>query len=101
MVPVKKTRAKGETGQYGAYVPLGLGKERDRPNQRFYPRLAARATLGMDDLAALSSGNIGDDRGQDARNVGSSGPSSNENNTCMISFVLILPFMSLSATTSC
>jgi hypothetical protein len=38
--------------------------------------------------------------GQDARNAGSSGPSSSENKTCIISFVLILPFTSLSTTTS-
>jgi hypothetical protein len=36
---------------------------------------------------------------QDARNAGSSGPSSNENKTCIISFVLILPLASLSTTT--
>ena len=57
--------------------------------------------LAMGDLAALSSENVGDHCGQDARNVGSSGPSSNENNTCIISFVLTLPFMSLSMTRSC
>ena len=60
--------------------------------------VAAGHPLG--DLATSSSGNVGDHHGQDARNAVSSGPSSNENNTCIISFVLTLPFMSLSATTS-
>src|SRR5215471_7368534 len=38
---------------------------------------------------------------QDARNAGWSDPSSSENNTGIISFVLTLPFGSFSATTSC
>ena len=60
--------------------------------------VAAGHRLG--DLATSSSGNVSDFRGQDARNAGSSGPSSNENKTCIISFVLILPLTSLSTTTS-
>ena len=54
-----------------------------------------------DDLTTLSFWKVGDHRGQDARTTGSSGPSSNENNTCIISFVLTFPFMSLSMTRSC
>jgi hypothetical protein len=54
-----------------------------------------------DKTVTLSSGNVSDHRGQDARNAGSSGPSSNENNTGMISFVLTLPLMSLLMTRSC
>ena len=45
--------------------------------------------------------NVSDHRGQDARNAGSSGPSSNENNTRIISVVLTLPLTSLSMTRSC
>ena len=51
-----------------------------------------------------SLSNLGDQnfrRAQDGRNASSSGPSSNENNTCIISFVLTLPFMSFSITRSC
>ena len=65
------------------------------------PRGLPIVQLAIDDLAALSSGNVGAHRGQDARNEGSSGPSSNENNTCIISFVLTLPLTSLSMTRSC
>jgi hypothetical protein len=54
-----------------------------------------------DDLTTLSFRKVGDHRGQDARTTVSSGPSSNENNTCIISFVLTFPFMSLSMTRSC
>ena len=54
----------------------------------------------MDDPATLSPGIVGDHLDQDARNAVWSGPSSAENNTCITSFVLTLPFMSLSTTTS-
>src|SRR5215470_19310580 len=43
----------------------------------------------------------GDHLDQDARNAGWSDPSSTENSTGIISFVLTLPFGSFSATTSC
>src|SRR6516162_8074287 len=47
----------------------------------------------------LSAG--GDHLDQDARNAGWSDPSSTENSTGIISFVMTLPFRSFSTTTSC
>jgi hypothetical protein len=44
---------------------------------------------------------VGDHLDQDARNADSSDPSSTENSTGIISFVVTLPFKSLSTTTSC
>ena len=44
---------------------------------------------------------FGDHLDQDARNVGCSDPSSTENSTGIISFVVTLPFKSFSTTTSC
>ncbi len=44
---------------------------------------------------------LGDHLDQDARNAGWSDPSSTENSTGIISFVVTLPFRSFSATTSC
>ena len=55
----------------------------------------------IDDPENCVARNVGAHGGQDARNAGSSGPSSNENKTCIISFVLILPLTSLSTTTRC
>src|SRR6516225_2743088 len=44
---------------------------------------------------------FGDHLDQDARNAGWSDPSSTENSTGIISFVMTLPFRSFSTTTSC
>ena len=44
---------------------------------------------------------LSDHLNHDARNANSSGSSSTENNTGIISFVVTLPFKSLSTTTSC
>src|SRR5262245_26492835 len=49
----------------------------------------------------FSSEAVGDHLDQDARNAGWSDPSSTENSTGIISFVVTLPFRSFSATTSC
>ena len=80
---------------------FNLGHERYRSTysdlERTDSAIPSLPLAPLRDLATSSS----DHHGQDARNAVSSGPSSNENNTCMISFVLTLPFMSLAATTSC
>ena len=49
----------------------------------------------------LSPESVSDRLDQDARNAIWSGPSSTENNTRIISFVLTLPLMSLLTTTRC
>jgi hypothetical protein len=76
----------------------GSSRKAARPCHFLYPRSLNTALTCW---AAGKRSDIVFHLDQDARNADSSDPSSTENSTGIISFVVTLPFKSLSPTTSC